>query len=125
MGVYVEPRGLQILSQSLDLPDDGVPLDQQSPNLLWRAPSAEALDLPAKDVPVARGLAQERIQSLVAVLQASKEVDVQLLDGTLRRRVVGSAAMPFITLRPPIYRSGSSPSRPSSAHPLARSAIAE
>jgi hypothetical protein len=33
--------------------------------------------------------------------------------------------MPFITLRPPIYRSGSSPSRPSRAHPPARSAIAE
>src|SRR6266511_1780646 len=81
MGVYVELRGLQILSQSLERPDDGGPLDQQSPNRLWRTPSAEALDLPAKDVPVARGLAQERIQSLVAVLQDSEEVDVKLVDG--------------------------------------------
>src|SRR5713226_4985282 len=104
MGVYIELRGLQILSQSLDLPDDGVPLDQQSPNLLWRAPSAEALDLPAKDVPVARGLAQERIQSLVAVLQASKEVDVQLLDGTPPRRrlschALHHSASPHLPLR--------------------------
>ncbi len=93
MGVYVELGGLQILSQPLDLPEDMVPLGQQSPNLLWRTPSAEALDLPAKDVPVARGLAQERIQSLVAVLQASEEVDVQLVDGTPPRRRLNSKAL--------------------------------
>ena len=94
MGVYAELRGLQTLSQALDLPEDGFPLSQASPNLLWRTPSAEALDLSAKNIPVARGLAQDGIQSLVAVFQAPEQVVSS--SSITRRRLVGSAPMRFI-----------------------------
>ncbi len=80
MGVYAELRGLQILSQTLDLAENGVPLGQQSSSGFRRTSASKALDLRVQDAPVTGRLAQDRIQSLRALLKTLQEISVKFVD---------------------------------------------
>src|SRR5713226_9385585 len=86
MGLFQPPaRLLEVLGQALDLPAQIVPLADESSNYLGRAPGTEALDFPRQNVPVAGRLAQNRVQSLVSLVEAGEEVGVELVYGTAVR----------------------------------------
>src|SRR5260370_38347876 len=76
---------LEVLGQPLDVPAQMVPLGHEGPNELGRAPGAEVLDFPREDVPIARGLAQNRVQSPVSLLEGREKVGVELVDGPVAR----------------------------------------
>src|SRR5882724_1309113 len=82
-------QSLQVVGEQLDLPAEGLPLEQECANHLRRAPGAQALDLVAENVPVASGLAQHRIESLVQLLKGREEVRVELVNGAATRRGSG------------------------------------
>src|SRR5712691_8155462 len=79
-------QSLQVVGEPLDLPAEGLPLEQECANHLRRAPGAQALDLVAENVPVASGLAQYRIESLVQLLEGRGEVRVELVNGAAPQR---------------------------------------
>src|SRR2546427_7684976 len=78
-------RLLEVLGQPLDVPTQMVPLGHEGPNELGRAPGAEVLDFSRENVPVARGLAQNRVQSPVSLLEGREKVGVELVDGPVAR----------------------------------------
>src|SRR5206468_5873207 len=78
-------RLLEVLGQPLDIPTQMVPLGHEGPNELGRAPGAEVLDFSRENVPVARGLAQNRVQSPVSLLEGREKVGVELVDGPVAR----------------------------------------
>src|SRR6266581_7129572 len=82
-------QSLQVVGEPLDLPAEGLPLEQECANHLRRAPRAQALDLVAENVPVASGLAQYRIESLVQLLEGREEVRVELVNGAAPQRGSG------------------------------------
>src|SRR6266699_5563998 len=83
MGLF--SRLLEVLGQPLDVPAQMVPLGHEGPNELGRAPGAEVLDFSRENVPVARGLAQNRVQSPVSLLEGREKVGVELVDGPVAR----------------------------------------
>src|SRR5262245_37524567 len=79
------PRTLEFLGEALDLPAQVIPLGHERTDHLRRAAGAELLDLAAQDVPIPRGLAEDRVQAVLALLEAGEEMSIKLIDAAATR----------------------------------------
>src|SRR3989442_14269300 len=71
---------LQVLRQPLDLAPERLPLGEEGPNHLGSAARAKVLDLVVEDVSITGGLAQDRVEPPVSLLEAGEKVAVELVD---------------------------------------------
>src|SRR5437773_1554934 len=71
---------LQVLREPLDLAPERLPLGEEGPNHLGSAARAKVLDLVVEDVSITGGLAQDRVEPPVSLLEAGEKVAVELVD---------------------------------------------
>src|SRR5207245_7460808 len=83
---------LQVLREPLDLAPERLPLGEEGPNHLGSAARAKVLDLVVEDVSITGGLAQDRVEPPVSLLEAGEKVPVELVDlATANGRFGGNA----------------------------------
>src|SRR5882762_6985348 len=97
-------RLLEVLGQPLDLPAKMVPLADEGPNHLGGAPAAEALHFARENVSIARGFAENRVQSPVSLLEGREQVGVELVDGPVARGHCRSGAFHGVCLLLQFFR---------------------
>ena len=57
-----------------------IPLGNQRPAHLQGASRAKSLELATKNVPIVRGLAQDRVEPIMPLFEVGEEMDVKLVD---------------------------------------------